>query len=77
MVGLGAPELLILLVFPVVFVLPLWGSSTLHPYLPDPQWAAVGQSKIVWVLVQVFLWTIKAAVYFLAIRPQLKRAAGW
>ncbi len=42
---------------------------------PDDVWAAAGQNKIVWVLVEIFLWTPGAAIYFLAIRPKLKAVA--
>jgi hypothetical protein len=33
---------------------------------------AAGQSKVVWVLVQIFLWVVGSVVYFIAIRPKVK-----
>lgn len=66
--ALGPTELLILL---VLFVLPVWGIID-AAIRPDAAWAAAGQSKVVWVLVQIFLWVIGSAVYFVAIRPKLK-----
>jgi hypothetical protein len=67
----GPAELLILL---VLFLLPVWGIID-AAIRPDSAWAAVGQSKLVWVVVQIFLWVIGSAVYFVAIRPKLKAAA--
>jgi len=70
---MGALELLILLL--LFGVLPIWGIID-AAMRPDSVWLAAGQSKIVWVLVQVFLWTIGAAVYFFAIRPKLAAATS-
>lgn len=69
--NLGPTELLILL---VLFVLPVWGIID-AAIRSDSAWTAAGQSKLVWVLVQVFLWVLGSAVYFVAIRPKLKAAA--
>jgi nitrate/nitrite transporter NarK len=75
--GIGAPELLILLVLlPVLFfafIFPVWGIID-AAMRPDPVWDATGQNKIVWILVQFFLWTIGAFIYFIAIRPKLVAA---
>lgn len=38
-------------------------------------WAASGQSKVVWLVLQVLLWTLGAVIYFIAIRPKLVAAA--
>jgi predicted membrane channel-forming protein YqfA (hemolysin III family) len=72
----GGPELLIiLLVLFFVVVVPVWGIVD-AAVRPDSEWQRAEQSKIVWVLVQVFLWTIGAVVYFIAIRPKLRRSAN-
>jgi hypothetical protein len=71
--GLGAPELLILLFLLVTFIFPIWGIID-AAIRPDAVWAATGQNKIVWVLVQIFLWTLGAIIYFVAIRPKLVAA---
>jgi hypothetical protein len=71
--GLGAPELLILIFLLFTMVLPIWGIID-AAVRPDAVWAAAGQNKIVWVLVQIFLWTLGAVIYFAAIRPKLVAA---
>jgi hypothetical protein len=71
MSGLGSTELLILL---FLIVVPVWGIID-AAMRPDSAWAAAGQNKVVWVLVQIFLGILGSAVYFLAIRPKLKAAA--
>lgn len=45
---------------------------------PDSVWADANQSKIVWIVVQIFLGLFGAIAYFVAIRPKLKaqRVAG-
>jgi hypothetical protein len=75
MAGLGAPELIILFMVLAFVVLPVWGIIDAATK-PESVWAAAGQNKIVWVVVQIFLGALGAAVYFLAIRPQLKRATA-
>jgi nitrate/nitrite transporter NarK len=71
--ALGPVELLILAFILFTFVLPVWGIID-AAVRPDAVWAAAGQNKIVWVLVQVFLWTLGAVIYFVAIRPKLVAA---
>jgi hypothetical protein len=68
--GLGAPEVIIIALVPMM-ALPAWGivDAALRP---DASWQAAGQSKIVWVIIQLFLWTLGSVVYFAAIRPKLK-----
>lgn len=70
---MGGPELFIVLLVVVIFVgFPIWGIIDAATR-PDSEWAAADQNKIVWLLVQVFLWVIGSLVYFLAIRPKLSR----
>jgi nitrate/nitrite transporter NarK len=73
-VNLGAPELLIVLTMFVLVVFPIWGiiDAALRP---DDVWARANQNKVVWILVQIFLSTLGALIYFLAIRPKLAAAA--
>jgi hypothetical protein len=73
--GLGAPELLIILFILGTMVLPIWGIID-AAIRPDAVWAATGQNNIVWVLVQIFLWTLGAIIYFGAIRPKLVAATS-
>ena len=72
--GLGVPELLIILFILGGMVLPVWGIVD-AAIRPDPVWAAAGQNKVVWVIIQIFLWTLGAVIYFVAIRPKLVAAA--
>lgn len=69
--NVGAPELLILVLVALFGVLPLWGIID-AAIRPDAAWAAAGQNKVVWVLVQIFLGVLGAIAYFVAIRPKLK-----
>ena len=39
---------------------------------PDSVWADANQSKIVWIVVQIFLGLFGAIAYFVAVRPKLK-----
>jgi hypothetical protein len=55
--NLGPTELLILLVLFLV-----WGIID-AAVRPDSAWAAAGQSKLVWVVVQMFLWVVGSAVH--------------
>lgn len=66
----GGPELLII---SLILILPAVGIID-AAMRPDPAWQRAGQSKIVWVLVQIFLTTIGTIVYFVAIRPRVKAA---
>lgn len=71
--GIGPAELLIIFIIIGSLVLPIWGIID-AAVRPDAVWAAAGQNKIVWVLVQIFLWTLGAVIYFIAIRPKLVAA---
>jgi hypothetical protein len=42
---------------------------------PDQQYAAAGQTKLVWALVVLFGHFIGALIFLLVARPQLERAA--
>jgi len=73
--GIGAPELIIFVLVLIITVLPIWGIID-AAIRPDTAWTSVGQSKVVWVLVQIFLWTLGAIIYFVVIRPKLKRVSA-
>lgn len=73
--SLGAPEMLIILFLLGGMVIPIWGIID-AAIRPDAVWAATGQNKIVWVIIQIFLWTLGAIVYFVAIRPKLVAATA-
>jgi hypothetical protein len=71
--ALGPVELVILVFVLFNLIFPIWGIID-AAMRPDPVWAATGQNKIVWILVQIFLWTLGAIIYFVAIRPKLVAA---
>ena len=73
--GIGAPELIIFVFVLIITVLPIWGIID-AAIRPDTAWRAAQQSKVVWVLVQIVLWTLGAIIYFLIIRPKLKRVSA-
>ena len=43
--------------------------------IPDLQWTAAGQSKLLWVLLIVFLGLLGSLLYVVLARPSLGRAA--
>ena len=51
--GLGPAELVFLAFILFNLIFPIWGIID-AAIRPDTVWAATGQNKIVWVLVQVF-----------------------
>ena len=73
---IGPVELVfILIALAATVVLPIWGLAD-AAMRPDAVWAASGQSKIVWLILQVLLWTLGAVIYFVAIRPKLVAAGN-
>ena len=73
--NLGPTELILVVTILPLMVLPVWGIVD-AAMRPDDVWAAAGQNKIVWVLVQIFLWALGAVIYFVLIRPKLIAAGG-
>lgn len=71
--GLGAPELLIGLISLVGLVVWVWALVDALGR-PDPQWEAAGHSKMVWIVLLVFLGFLAGVIYLLSARPQLERA---
>ena len=61
---------IVLVVILALGVIPIWGiiDAALRP---DPVWAAAGQNKVVWIIVQVFLGVFGTVAYFVAVRPRL------
>jgi predicted membrane channel-forming protein YqfA (hemolysin III family) len=73
---IGPVELVFILVaLGATVVLPIWGLVDAATR-PDAVWAASGQSKVVWLILQVLLWTLGALIYFIAIRPKLVAASA-
>ncbi|HEV3363988.1 MAG TPA: hypothetical protein VG795_07585 [Acidimicrobiia bacterium] len=72
--NLGAPEILILLMMLALFVIPIWGIVDAATK-PDAAWTAAGQSKVLWIVLQLVLGILGAIIYFVAIRPKLVAAA--
>jgi len=79
--NIGAAELLILLIGVVPFAVIVWGILD-AAMRPDPVWQRAGQSKVLWVALQVaglfvcLAGLILSLVYLFAIRPQLARYQG-
>ena len=73
---IGVPELLILLVLPLAFGTVLWLVGLIDALrTPDGKWEVAGQSKILYVLLMVFLGLLGTLLYALIARPALKRIA--
>jgi hypothetical protein len=71
---IGAPELLILLLLPLTFGMVLWLVGLVEALrTPDGQWEVAGQSKLLYVLLMVFLGLLGTLLYVLIARPALKR----
>ena len=68
----GGTGLLILIVMFVLVVLPIWGIIDAADR-PDSVWEAAKQSKVLWIVLQIFLGGLGAVIYFAAIRPKLTR----
>ena len=71
-VGLGIGLLIVYIVVIVAaLVLFIWGLIDCLRY-PDQAWDAVGQQKIVWILVIVLVGCLGPLLYFFIPRPKLK-----
>lgn len=78
--NLGAPELVILLAFLSLVVLPVWAVVDALQ-ATDGQWAAIGQQRTVWVALLAIgtlcagpVGLVLAIVYLLSVRPKLAAA---
>lgn len=77
-VNLGAPELLILLLTVVPYGVIVWGIVDAATR-PEWAWQAAGQSKVLWIVLQVIglflclVGVILSVAYLVAIRPQVAR----
>ena len=77
--SIGLTELLLLLVVAAIFLIPfvfwIW---TLVDALrhPDERYLATGQSKIVWILVIIFLGALGSLIYLFVARGKLRQLAG-
>lgn len=71
MSGLGVPQLVVV----AVMALPVWGIIDAATR-PGTAWAATGQSRALWIVMQLLFWSLGTAVYLIAIRPALRRAAA-
>jgi heme/copper-type cytochrome/quinol oxidase subunit 2 len=71
--GLSLLVVLIILVGLAGFAFWLW---TLIDALqrPDTEWQRAGQSKLIWVLVLIFVGVIGSIIYLVVARPQLDQA---
>lgn len=70
--GIGIGVLILYVVaFLAWIVLFIWGLIDCLRY-PDQAWDAVGQQKIVWILVIVLVGCIGPLLYFFIPRPKLK-----
>jgi len=73
--GVGAPELLIIFVMLPMLVLPIWGIVD-AAVRPQQVFTATGQSKVLWIVLQLVLGILGAIIYFVAIRPKLLAATA-
>jgi hypothetical protein len=80
--GLGPAELVVLLFLVAILGLPVWAVAD-AARSTDRQWAAVGQSRTVWLILLVVLTVaafpfgiLLSVVYLLTVRPKLATAAG-
>ena len=73
--GIGAPEIIIFIFVLIIAGLPIWGIID-AAIRPNTAWKSVEQSKVLWVLVQIVLWTLGAVIYLVFIRPKLKRVSA-
>lgn len=81
MSGLGPAELFLILVVLVFLVIPVWAIVDAL-VRPANQWAAAGQSKVLWVMLLIVGTVafalgglVLALVYFVSIRPMLTASA--
>jgi hypothetical protein len=66
---------LVFLVFAAAMFVP-WVVALVDALrIDDPTWIAAGQSKILWVLLIVFLGLLGAVLYLVMARPALRRQA--
>jgi len=56
------------------YVLVIWGIVDAVSQ-PDVAWRELRKDRTIWVLIQVFLGIVGTALYFVMVRPQLRRAA--
>ncbi|HEV8572504.1 MAG TPA: PLDc N-terminal domain-containing protein [Actinomycetota bacterium] len=59
------------LIWLAALVLMAWAAID-AALVPDSAWHEADQSKIVWVLISVFLPIVGALAYLIAIRPRLR-----
>lgn len=75
---IGPTELFLVLIALAVFLTPaIWWLVCLVQAVrvPEPQWVAAGQSKVVTILLMVLLGVVGTIVYAVAVRPALRRIA--
>ncbi|NNL68475.1 MAG: hypothetical protein HKO70_00760, partial [Acidimicrobiia bacterium] len=71
--AIGLVVLLILIFGVGGFVLWIW-SIIDAVQRPDAQWERAGQTKLVWILILIFLGFLGSLIYLFAARPQLEAA---
>ncbi len=71
--NLGVLELFVGVFVLIGLGLWIWALADALPRR-DEQWEQAGQSKLIWILLLIFLGAVGAIIYFLAARPGLERA---
>jgi len=69
---MGTGELWITL---LVYVLPIWALIDMARR-PDEGWRRIGQSRLAWTILALFLGPLGALLYLILVRPRLRRAAS-
>ena len=69
---MGAGELWITL---LIYVLPVWALIDIARR-PDEGWRRIGQSRVAWTILAIFLGPLGALLYLILIRPRFRRAAS-
>ena len=69
--------LLPLLLVPFVALFALWVFTLVDAVRrPEEQWAAAGQSKVLWIVLLVVVGVVLSIVYLFYPRPQLREAGA-
>ncbi len=72
MAGIGIVFLIAFVAIPIITIIALVDIAR----RPQAEWAAAGQSQLVWVLLVVFTSVIGVVLYYVIARPRLEESAA-